>query len=55
MALYCIIISGFIGGGAMGALLYIESAFSALAAPSSMAIILALTYWLYVKAASRKI
>jgi uncharacterized membrane protein YoaK (UPF0700 family) len=55
IALYCIIISGFIGGGAMGALLYVELAFVALAVPSSMAIILALTYWLYVRVASGKI
>lgn len=55
IGLYCLIIGGFIGGGALGALLYIEIAFMALLVPGSMAVLLALAYGVYVKMASRQL
>ncbi|MBQ0753066.1 MAG: DUF1275 domain-containing protein [Gammaproteobacteria bacterium] len=49
LGLYCLIIGGFIGGGALGSLLYLEISFMALVVPGSMAILLALAYGVYVK------
>jgi uncharacterized membrane protein YoaK (UPF0700 family) len=49
IALYCILISGFIVGGVIGSLLFAKFRFSALLAPCILTAFIAVSYWVFLQ------